>query len=203
MNSRNIYGILSCYEEKPIRREKTKPQTATVISLWCWDLLSCSELYCDWSLHNEHSWKISGVHGFLSLTVIDNCFHNYFDNLCNYDVSFNRPFHRTIAVWPLPLNIWQYCTENRYDDHLFLLVTAYSEILLYLFNPQFQSSHCDFYLRCPRAPFPEKLGPWQNFKGVKISLLVSKNHTKRITWAHSQNGMWLLLDVWPCDPKWQ
>ena len=159
MNTRNIYGILLCYEDKPIRREKTKPQTTTVIMLWCWGLLSCPELYCDWSIHNQHFWKFSGVHGFLSLMVIDDCFLNYLDNLCNYDVSFNRLFHRTIAVWPLPLNIWQYCTENRYDYHLFLLVTAYSEISLYLLNPQFQSSHFDFYLRYRRAPFPENWGP--------------------------------------------
>ena len=203
MNTRNVYGVLLCYEEKPIRRAKTKPQTATVISLWFSGLLSCPELYCDRSLHNQHSWKFSGVHSFLSLTVIDNCFRKYFDNLCNYDVSFNRPFHRTIAVWPLPLNIWQYCTENRYDDHLLLLVSTYSEISLYLFNPQFQSSYWDFYLRCLRVPSPDKQEPWQNFKEVKISLFVSKNHTERITWAHSQNGMWLLLDVWPYDSKWR
>ena len=149
MNTRNIYEILLCYEEKPIRCEKTKPQTTTVIMLWCWSLLSCPELYCDWSIHNQHSCKFSGVHGFLSLTVIDNCFHNYLDNLCNYDVYFNRRFHRTIAVWPLPSNIWQYCTENRYDYHLLLLVTTYSEISLYLFNPlspksdQHQISPCN------------------------------------------------------------
>ena len=34
-----------------------------------WILLACPELYCDWSLHNQHSWNVSGVHGFLSLTV--------------------------------------------------------------------------------------------------------------------------------------
>ena len=54
---------------KPIRREITKPQTATVISLWFWGLLAYPELYCDWLVHNQHSWNFLGVHGFLSLTV--------------------------------------------------------------------------------------------------------------------------------------
>ena len=47
-----------------MRREKTKPQTATVITLWFCTLLACPELYCDWPVHNQHSWKFSGVHGF-------------------------------------------------------------------------------------------------------------------------------------------
>ena len=33
-------------------------------------MLACSKLYCDWPVHNQHSWNFSGVHGFLSLTVI-------------------------------------------------------------------------------------------------------------------------------------
>ena len=52
-----------------MRREKTKPQTATIISLWFWGLLTCPELYCDWPVHNQHSWNFSGVHFFWSLTV--------------------------------------------------------------------------------------------------------------------------------------
>ena len=63
---------MECYcvaRNKPIRREITKPQTATVISLWFWGLLACPELYCDWPVHNQHSWNFSGVHSFLSLTV--------------------------------------------------------------------------------------------------------------------------------------
>ena len=70
--------LMECYcvaRKKPIRREKTKPQTATVISLWFWGLLACPELYFDWALDNQHSWNISGVHGFLSFTVI--YFHSY------------------------------------------------------------------------------------------------------------------------------
>ena len=55
---------------KPIRCKITKLQNATVISLWFWGLLAYPELYCDWPLHNQHSRKFSGVHGFLSLTVI-------------------------------------------------------------------------------------------------------------------------------------
>ena len=65
--------LMECYcvaRKKPIRREKTKPQTATVISFWFWGLLACPELYFDWALDNQHSWNISGVHGFLSLIVI-------------------------------------------------------------------------------------------------------------------------------------
>ena len=64
--------FMECYcvaRNKPIRGEITKPQTATVISLWFWSLLAYPELYCDWSVHNQHSWNFSGVHCFLSLTV--------------------------------------------------------------------------------------------------------------------------------------
>ena len=64
---------MECYcvsKEKKILCEKTKLQTAMVIiCLWIWDLLACPVLYCDWSLHNHHSWTISDVHGFLSLMV--------------------------------------------------------------------------------------------------------------------------------------
>ena len=64
---------MECYcdaRNKPMRCEITKPQTASVISLWFWGLLAYPELYCDWPEHDQHSWKFSGVHGFLSLTVI-------------------------------------------------------------------------------------------------------------------------------------
>ena len=64
---------MECYcfaRNKPTRREITKLQTATVISLWFWGLLVYPELYCDWPVYNQHSWNFSGVHGFLSLTVI-------------------------------------------------------------------------------------------------------------------------------------
>ena len=63
VNTRNIYVMLLCCE-------KTKPQTATVINLWFWGLLAYPELYCDWPVHNQHSWNFSCVHDFLSLTVI-------------------------------------------------------------------------------------------------------------------------------------
>ena len=53
----------------PIRHVITKPQTATVISLWFWGLFTCAELYGGWPVHNQHSWNFSGVHSFLSLTV--------------------------------------------------------------------------------------------------------------------------------------
>ena len=55
VNTRNINGMLLCVaRKKPIRREKTKPQTATVISLWFSGLLACPELYFDWALDNQH-----------------------------------------------------------------------------------------------------------------------------------------------------
>ena len=58
-----------CYRvarNKPIRREITKLQTATVVNLWFWGLLAYPELYCDWPVHNQHSRNFSGVHVFLS-----------------------------------------------------------------------------------------------------------------------------------------
>ena len=64
--------FMECYcdaRNKPMRCEITKPQTASVISLWFWGLLAYPELYCEWPEHNQHSRKFSGVHGFLSLTV--------------------------------------------------------------------------------------------------------------------------------------
>ena len=60
--------FMECYcdaRNKPMRCEITKPQTASVISLWFWGLLAYPELYCDWPEHNQHSRKFSGVHGFL------------------------------------------------------------------------------------------------------------------------------------------
>ena len=41
--------------------------------MWFWGLLAYPELYCDWSVHNQHSWNFSGVHGLLSFTVIIYC----------------------------------------------------------------------------------------------------------------------------------
>ena len=60
MNTRNInFTEYYCVaKKKPMRREKTKLQTARVIinfSLWFCGLLSRPELYCDWSLHNKYS----------------------------------------------------------------------------------------------------------------------------------------------------
>ena len=66
--------LIECYcvvRKQPIRHEKTKPQTATVISLWFWGLLPCHEHYCDWSPHNQHSWNFHVFTGFLSFTVIN------------------------------------------------------------------------------------------------------------------------------------
>ena len=58
VNTRDIY--MECYcgaRNKPIRREITKPQTAMVINFWFWGLLAYPELYCDWPVHNQHSWN--------------------------------------------------------------------------------------------------------------------------------------------------
>ena len=65
--------FMECYcvvRNKPIKCEITKPQTATVISLWFWGLLACPEFFCDGPVHNQHSHNFSGVHSFLSLTVV-------------------------------------------------------------------------------------------------------------------------------------
>ena len=62
-------NIKECYgvgKKKLIRSEKTKPQTAMVITLWFWGLVMCTELYGDWSLQNQH---FSGINDFLSLTA--------------------------------------------------------------------------------------------------------------------------------------
>ena len=60
-----IFIECNCVVRKqPIRHEKTKLQTATVISLRFWGLLVSPEHYCDWSPHNQHSWNVSCVHGF-------------------------------------------------------------------------------------------------------------------------------------------
>ena len=74
--------FMECYcdaRNKPIRCKITKPQTASAISLWFWGLLAYPELYCDWPLHNQHSWNFPGVHGFLSLTVNFNTRREIFD----------------------------------------------------------------------------------------------------------------------------
>ena len=83
--------FMECYcvaRNKPIRRKITKPQTATVISLWFRGLLTCPELYCDWPVHNQHSWNFSGVHSFLSLTVKKNSLKlKMLGPLCNQTVN--------------------------------------------------------------------------------------------------------------------
>ena len=76
--------FIECYcvaNKKPIRREKTNPQTATVFSLWFWFFarLSWSRLFKSciaktllcWSQSTFIHWNFSGVHAsFLSLTLI-------------------------------------------------------------------------------------------------------------------------------------
>ena len=65
--------FMECYyvaKRKPTRCEKSRPQTATIVSCGFHGLLARPELYCDWSLHNQYCWKFSAIHGFLSFTVI-------------------------------------------------------------------------------------------------------------------------------------
>jgi len=64
--------FMECFcvaKRKPIRHEKPKPQTTRIVSLGFCGLLTCLELHCDWSLHNQLSWNFSAIHGFLRLTV--------------------------------------------------------------------------------------------------------------------------------------
>ena len=85
---------MECYcfaRNKPIRREITKPQTATVISLWFWGLLAYPELYCDWPVYNQHSWNFSGAHGFLSLTVILRLLYKWKTYKRRFDLQWTRP----------------------------------------------------------------------------------------------------------------
>jgi len=47
------YDWYDSYGKKPPRCEKNKLQTATLISLQFWGLLTCAQLHSDWSLHNK------------------------------------------------------------------------------------------------------------------------------------------------------
>ena len=66
MNTTNIKECLVLERKSLIRSEKTKPQTAMVITLWFLGLVMCTEFYGDWSLQNQH---FSGINDFLSLTA--------------------------------------------------------------------------------------------------------------------------------------
>lgn len=49
-----------------------KTRNINYVMLLCWKEKgneACPEFYCDWSPHNQHSWKFSAAHGFLSFTV--------------------------------------------------------------------------------------------------------------------------------------
>ena len=74
-----------------LRHEVTKPQTATVISLWFWGLLAYPERYSDWPVHNQHSWKISVVHGFLSFSA-----KVHVVMYCQYLKSINQSVNQSI-----------------------------------------------------------------------------------------------------------
>ena len=122
--------FMECYcvaRNKPIRREITKPQTATVISLWFWSLLACPELYCDWPVHNQHSWKFSGVHSFLSLTVIA-------PNVRHKATNFTDPKWQKAEKYTAShscLVMWEYWSaiytslSNRFSSNLYNIVSHF------------------------------------------------------------------------------
>ena len=64
LNQKIILWKLCCCvaRRKPIRHEKTKPQTEMVISLWFRSLLAHPKI--NWQLHNQNSWNFSGVFWF-------------------------------------------------------------------------------------------------------------------------------------------
>ena len=66
MNTTNIKECYCVAKKKLTRGEKTKPQTAMVITFWFWGLVMCTELYGDWSLHNQ---RFPGINDFLSQTA--------------------------------------------------------------------------------------------------------------------------------------
>ena len=66
MNTTNIKKCYCVAKKKLTRGEKTKPQRAMVITLWFLALVMCTDLYGDWSKHNQH---FSGINDFLSLTA--------------------------------------------------------------------------------------------------------------------------------------
>ena len=45
--------VLRRESQQDVRKLNHKQQQQ--FSLWFWGLLACPELYCDWSLHNQHS----------------------------------------------------------------------------------------------------------------------------------------------------
>ena len=51
VNTRNIKECYCVARHQPITRETTRPQTATVISLWFWVLLAYPELY--WAVYKS------------------------------------------------------------------------------------------------------------------------------------------------------
>lgn len=46
-----------------MRKLNCKQQHNKLVSGFHCGLLTCPEIYCDWSLHNQHSGNFSGVHG--------------------------------------------------------------------------------------------------------------------------------------------
>ena len=46
-----------------MRKLNCKQQHNKLVSGFQCGFLACTEIYCDWSLHNQHSRNFSGVHG--------------------------------------------------------------------------------------------------------------------------------------------
>ena len=70
---------MECYcvaRNKPMRSKRTKPQTATVISLWFEGLLAYPELYCDSTFLKN--FKCSRFSEFVSNAVHDILIHFIF-----------------------------------------------------------------------------------------------------------------------------
>ena len=75
---------MECYcfaTNKPIRREITKPQTATVISLWFWGLLAYPELYWDWPAFSRMYLQFSQIQ-YQSDGMTIKRFHSRDQHLC-------------------------------------------------------------------------------------------------------------------------
>ena len=84
---------------EPIRREITKPKTATVISLWFWGLLGYPEFHCNWPVHNQRSWNIFRFSRFSE-------FDSKLPRICSLS-------HCSLWVWARPEGRWDLLTCAR------------------------------------------------------------------------------------------
>ena len=88
-----------------------KLQTAKIISLWFCSLLVCPELNCDWSQHNQFSWKCSGVH--MEFSEFDSKF-------CNCCKMLFEIITRFYFVWTAA----KLSQQNRMMSYLILTLTV-------------------------------------------------------------------------------